>query len=97
MKLDEWYDYYFEHGGRCPTCDHLLTMHYGCTNFECQECRDHMEKDVIFSKRVVGAKRKKDREIKEYNNLKQRIRERKNIDKCKEKKYADVEHSRFSQ
>jgi hypothetical protein len=68
-------------------------MHYGCANPECDECKEHAKKDPIFSKRVEGYVRKKKKEEERYNNLVKRINERKNIDKCQEKKYADVKHS----
>lgn len=91
--MNQYYDYYFEHGGLCPTCRHLLTMHYGCDNPKCEDCIEHTKKDPIFSKRIEGYVRKMKREKERYNNLVKRINERKNIDKCQEKKYADFKHS----
>lgn len=30
MELNEWYDFYFEHKGKCPECGNNLIMYLGC-------------------------------------------------------------------
>jgi len=30
MKLNEWYDLFFENNGKCPECGHWLIPHIGC-------------------------------------------------------------------
>jgi len=95
MKLSDYYSHYFNNGGICPVCNHLLTMHLGCTNWKCADCIEHTEKDEVFSRRVRGAFKKKEKEIWMYNQLVRRInaRKRRKLDKRQEKKYAEIEHS----
>jgi predicted amidophosphoribosyltransferase len=94
MKLSKYYDHYFNNGGLCPSCNHVMTFHFGCTNIYCPECQKHAEEDSLFCKRVIGADKKKVREKDRYfKYLIRKKHARKNIDKCEEKKYADIEHS----
>lgn len=95
MELSSYYSYYFNNGGVCPTCNHLLTLHFGCTNVGCKDCIKQMEEDDIFSKRAMGYHRKREKEKERYYNFVKRVnaRRKKKLDKCQEKKYADVEHS----
>jgi len=93
MDLGKYYDHYFENGGLCPKCNHLLTLHWGCTNLLCEDCQEHIIEEPFFYKRMKIFEEKRFKEIDAYSQLKRRIYERKNIDKCQGKKYADVEYS----
>ena len=95
MILSEYYSHYFNNGGICPICKHILTLHYGCTNIECKDCEEHMKKDKIFCTRMGGYSRKMKREKMRYHYLLMRINERKKLDKRQEKKYAEIKHSRL--
>jgi len=95
MILSEYYSHYFNNGGICPCCNHLMTMHFGCTNVACKDCVKHMSEDELFKKRAWGYQRKRDKEKKKYNQFLRKLnaRRKKNLDKRQDKKYADVKHS----
>jgi hypothetical protein len=55
MELNEYYDYFFDNRGKCPTCGSHLVMHEGCINYnKGHRCGDAMRrtyKDKDFAVR----------------------------------------------
>lgn len=43
MVLNEWYDFFYEHKGKCPSCGFFLIPHFGCiiTRFTKRVCIKH--------------------------------------------------------